>query len=93
MSPLRKDKKKTRIEDYLDLWQRLRQQRIAFIMELLESKEEVDENQFLGSISTEYGIRRQTLEEYLKDLKDYGVIEIIDGKIKWLGKEQSEGEG
>lgn len=72
MSPvLRKDKKKTRIEEFLDVWQLMRQQRIAFIIEELKSQEEVDEKQFLGSMSTEHGIRRQTLEEYLKDLQDY----------------------
>lgn len=85
-------KSKTRIEDFLDLWQRMRKQRIAFIMEILSSQKEVEVDQFLGSISTEYGIRRQTLKEYLTDVQDYGLIEIGDGKIKWLEKEQSEGE-
>jgi len=85
-------KSKTRIEDFLDPWQIKRKQRIAFIMDLLRSQKEVDADQFLGSISTEYGIRRLTLKEYLTDLQDYGVIEISDGKIKWLEKEQSEGE-
>lgn len=91
MNPvLKKDREKLRIEEYLDLWQRMRQKRIASIMNLLKSQKEVDEDQFLGLMSTEYGIRRQTLVEYLKGLQDYGVIEIHDGKIKWLGKEQSE---
>lgn len=84
-------KQKNRIEDSLDPWQIKRRQRIAFIKELLSSEKEVDVDQFLGFICTEYGIRRQTLKEYLTDLHDYGVIEIGDGKIKWLGKEGSEG--
>jgi len=50
----------------------------------------VDVDPFFGLMSTEYGIRRQTLKEYLTGLQDYGVIEIGDGKIKWLGKEESE---
>jgi len=87
-----KTKQKPRIEDFLDPWQEKRRDRIAFIMDLLRSQKEVDADQFLGSISTEYGIRRLTLKEYLTDLQDYGVIEISDGKIKWLEKEQSEGE-
>ena len=62
-------------------------------MELLRSKREVDVNQFLGLMSTEHGIRRQTLKEYLKDLQDYGVVEVKDGKIEWVGKEESEKEG
>ncbi len=62
-------------------------------MDLLRSQKEVDETEFLGLMSTEYGIRRQTVREYLRGLRDYGVIEIKSGKIKWLGKEQSEGEG
>ena len=85
-------KTKIRIEKYLDPWQEKRKQRIASIMELLRAEKEFDENQFLGLMSTEYGIRRQTLQEYLKGLQDYGVIEINSGKIKWLGKEQSERE-
>ena len=64
-----------------------------FIKGMIESLKEVDEKQFLGEICTKYGIRRQTLKEYLRDLLDYGVIEISDGKIKWLGKKESEEEG
>lgn len=91
MNPvLRKDREKLRIEEYLDLWQKMRQKRIAFIMNLLKSQKEADESQFLGMISTEYGIRRHTLKEYLKDLQDCGAIEIKDGKIQWV-KEESEG--
>ena len=89
----RKTKHKTRIEEFLDPWQVKRKQRIAFIMRLLNSQGEVELDQFLGSISTEYGIRRQTLKEYLKDLQDYGVVEVKDGKIEWVGKEESEKEG
>jgi len=85
-------KSKTRIEDFLDPWQIKRKQRIAFIKEQMKARKEVDVNQFLGSVSTEYGIRRETLKEYLTDLQDYGIIGISDGKIKWLEKEQSEGE-
>ena len=85
-------KKEIRIEDILDLWQIKRRDRLAFIMEVLKSEKEVDVDQFLGLICTEYGIRRQTLKEYLKDFVDYGVIEISDGKIKWLGKKESKEE-
>ena len=86
-------KRGIRFEDFLDPWQIKRRYRLAFIKERVESLKEVDEKQFLGSICTEYGIRRQTLKEYLKDLVDYEVIEISDGKIKWLGKKESEEEG
>lgn len=60
-------------------------------MGLLRSLNEVDVNQFLGSMSAEHGIRRQTLKEYLKDLQDYGVIRINDGRIFWVREEESEG--
>lgn len=79
-----------RIEECLDPWQIKRKQRIAFIMRLLKSRNEVDVNQFLGSMSAEHGIRRQTLKEYLKDLLDYGVVEISNGKIVWIREEESE---
>lgn len=85
-----KIEKEIPIHEFLDPWQEKRRQRIAFIMRLLSSQGEVELDQFLGSICTEYGIRRQTLKEYLKDLQDYGVVEVKDGKIKWLGK-KSEG--
>lgn len=88
----KKMKPKNRIENFLDPWQIKRKQRIAFIVDLLSSQKEVDVDQFLGSISTEYGIRRLTLKEYLTDLQDYRVIEIGDGKIKWVGKEPEGAE-
>ena len=89
---MHKSKRKTRIDDFLDPWQQKRKQRIAFIKDLLRSQKEVDKTQFLGSIGTEYGIRRHTLDEYIKDLEDYGVIEVSDGKIKWVGKESERKE-
>jgi len=91
--PKVKLKRKNRIEDFLDPWQIKRRNRLTFIMQELRSKKEVDADQFLGLMGTKYGIRRQTSKEYLKDLLDYGVIEISDGKIKWLGKKESKEEG
>ena len=88
-----KTKLENRIEDVLDLWQIKRRDRLAFIMQELESKKEVDMDEFLGLMGIKYGIRRQTSKEYLKDWLDYGVIEISDGKIKWLGKKESKEEG
>jgi len=88
-----KEIKKIGIDEHLDPWQKKRKRRIASIMELLSAQKEVDERRFLGLMSTEYGIRRQTLREYLRGLRDYGVIEINEGRIKWLGKKQSEDEG
>lgn len=87
---LAKNKKEIKIDPSLDPWQEKRRDRIAFIMKLLSSEKEVDVDPFFGFMSTEYGIRRQTLKEYLTGLQDYGVIEIGDGKIKWLGKGESE---
>lgn len=92
MAPTQREGKKTRIWDFLDPWQIKRMQRIAFIKEQMKNRKEVDVDQFLGSVSTEYGIRRETLKEYLTDLEDYGVIEVSDGKIRWVEKGQSEGE-
>lgn len=85
-------KRNARIDEFLDYWQKKKKQRIGFIMRFLESKKEVDMNQFLGLMTSEYGIRRQTAKEYLRDLQDYGVIEFVDDKIRWVGKKE-EGEG
>jgi len=89
-NPTKKVEKRNKIEDFLDLWQIKRRDRLAFIIQELESKKEVDMDEFLGLMGIKYGIRRQTSKEYLKDWLDYGVIEISDGKIKWLGKKKSE---
>ena len=86
-----KDIERIRTEEILDPWQIKRKQRMALIMKMLKSRNEVDEKEFLGFISVEYGVRRQTLIDYLTDLQDYGAIEIIDGKIRWLSKKQSDG--
>ena len=90
-SKLAKSKKEIKTDPSLDPWQEKRRDRIAFIMELIESENEVDERRFLGFIATKYGIKRSTLKEYMNDLQDYGVIEVANGKIKWVKKESEEG--
>ena len=82
--------RKLGIEASLDPSQEKKKKRLQAVMDLLRSEKEIELNEFCGFMCSIYGIRRQTLMEYLKDLMDLGVIEIVDGKIKWLGEEREK---
>ncbi len=79
-------------EGSLDRFQRMKRDRIANILyELYERDGEAELREFSGSIAVNYGIRRQTLSEYLEDLKAAGIIEVRKDRIllKW-SKEKTE---
>ena len=78
------------IEDFLDPLQEKKMKRLQAVMGLLRSEKEIEVKMFCGLMCSMYGIRRQTLIEYLKDLMDLGVIEVVDGKIKWISEEAEE---
>ena len=80
------------IEDNLDPSQEKKKKRLQAVMDLLRSEKEIEVKKFFGLLCSMFGLRRLTLREYLTDLEDYGVIEIVDGKIKWLGEEHEEGD-
>lgn len=68
---------------HLDPWQGKRQQRVRRIMEILQRRQRVNKVHFLGEIGSLCGIRRKTLEEYLRDLADYGYIRFEEDDIVW----------
>lgn len=84
------EKRKSGIERFLDPLQEKKMKRLQAIMEMLRSEKEIDVKKFCGSFCSMFGIRRATLLEYLTDLLDYGVIEIADDKIRWIGEELEE---
>jgi hypothetical protein len=58
---------------------------ICVIKELVERNGKAEVNEFIGSIPTNYGIRRATQQEYLEDLKLAGAIDVTEKSIilKW----------
>jgi hypothetical protein len=74
------------VEQYLDRFQKMRKERVAFmIKELVKRGGKAEMNEFMGSIATNYGIRRTTQQEYLEDLKYAGAIDVMGNSIilKW----------
>jgi len=75
------------VDENLDKFQRMRRERIKLIGEILKAKQQVDRKSFLASMSVEFGIRRKTLLEYLRDLETLGKIKVTNEKIRWLENE------
>ncbi|MCS7115729.1 MAG: hypothetical protein N0A00_10125 [Candidatus Bathyarchaeota archaeon] len=74
------------IEESLDKFQKMKRQRIAYMVyELLEKGGEANLNEFKGSIAVNWGIRQKTQDEYIEDLKNAGAISVYQNKIvlKW----------
>jgi len=74
------------IEQSLDKFQKMKRQRVAYLVsELVKRNGEADLREFMGSIASNYGIRRKTQEEYFEDLKYAGAIDVMETKIilKW----------
>jgi len=74
------------VEQYLDRFQKMRKERVAFmIKELVKRGGKAEMNEFMGSIATNHGIRRTTQQEYLEDLKYAGAIDVMGNSIilKW----------
>ena len=92
MSANRHDRRAGNMEESLDPWQIKRMRRIEFIKSELQARNEVDERHFLGEFCSRYGIRRLTLIEYLRDLEDFGVIEIAEGRIRIVNPEAEGAE-
>jgi hypothetical protein len=75
------------IEQSLDKFQKMKRDRIAYIIsELVKRNGEADINEFMGSIATNHGIRRTTQQSTLEDLKYAGAIDVMEGSkivLKW----------
>jgi len=74
------------IEQSLDKFQKMKRDRIAYIIsELVKRNGEADIKELMGSLAMNYGIRRKTQEEYFEDLKYAGAIDVMGNSIilKW----------
>ena len=81
------------IEHALDKFQRMKRERMAFIVyELLERGGEANLEEFKGSIAVNYGIRQVTLEEYFEGLKSAGMIctDKIKLVLRWSKEQVAE---
>jgi hypothetical protein len=74
----------------LDPLQEKRKRRLIALMNLLRNEREIEKRRLCGQLSVKYGIRRPTIEEYLRDLEDFGVIEISGEIIRWISAEYEE---
>lgn len=77
--------KRDKEEKMLDEWQIKKRRRMKYIIEELQKHETVDKNWFKSSISVNYGFHKDTVDDYLTDLEELGIIEIDNGKIHYTG--------
>ena len=78
------------IDGSLDPSQEKRKRRMIAVMNLIRIEGEVEKRILCGQLSVLSGIRRSTVEEYLRDLEDFGVIEIAGDTIRWIGEDPEE---
>ncbi len=72
----------------LDRFQKMKLRRMRILLREIETRGEVDVNQFLGSIASNHGIRRNTGEEYLRDWIDAGNITVQKNIIHFVKKQE-----
>jgi len=70
----------------LDRLQEMRKRRIDEIAKMIKEAGSVKLREFAAKISYEYGIRRQTLMEYLEDLEALGKVKIESDVVRWVGE-------
>jgi hypothetical protein len=71
---------------HLDKWEHMKRGRMAFLLEEIETAEEIEVSKFLGSIAVRYGIREATGREYIRDWINAGCISVENNVIKFLKK-------
>lgn len=76
----------------LDPFQVKRKGRIEYCIEELRKKKTVNADEFMAYLSIRFGIRRQTVVDYLGDIEAYGLIEWKGKTIEWVGEEKWKAE-
>jgi predicted transcriptional regulator len=74
--------------DEQDVWQTKRSNRIKKLQEYLKKVGTIEKRKLLGEMGIN-GVNRETAENYLSDLTNAGYIEEKEGKIIWVGLEDS----
>jgi hypothetical protein len=70
----------------LDRFQVMKKGRMKFLLEEIEKKETIPLMEFLSYIAINYGIRRETGWEYIRDWIDGGCISVDNHIIKFIKK-------
>lgn len=68
----------------------MKQGRMKSLLEDLEKRKRISVTEFLSYIAVNYGIRRSTGQEYLRDWIDGGYITIEKGIIFFLKKNEED---
>jgi predicted ArsR family transcriptional regulator len=70
----------------LDRLQEMRKRRVQEVAKMIEEAGSLSLREFAARMSFEFGIRRQTLMEYLEDLEALGLIKVEGDAVKWVGR-------
>lgn len=68
----------------------MKQGRMKSLLEDLEERKKISITEFLSYIAVNYGIRRSTGQEYLRDWVDGDYITIEKGIIRFLKKNEED---
>lgn len=71
-------------EQNLDHWQLKKRRRLENIRERMRVRRITSYNKFVSELVMS-GVRRETAEEYIRDIKSFGDIRIENGEIYWIG--------
>jgi hypothetical protein len=78
------NKHSSSIFGHLDRFQFMKRGRVRALLTELEKTKEISMNKWLSDIAVNYGIRRATGLEYLREWEDGGYIRIEDSSIKFV---------
>ena len=75
--------------DSLDLWQKLKQDRMTQIIDYLRRNGSVNRSQFIGRMCVQ-GFHIRTVQRYLREIEEAGLIRIVSNQIVWIDNEHEE---
>lgn len=83
---MNKAETKLTISLHLDRFQQMKRDRMRCLLEELERVKAMKIKDFLSHISINYGIRRATGEEYIRDWVDAGCVIVEGDTLKFVTK-------
>ena len=75
---------KSSMYPHLDRFQIMKLERMRVLLEEIKEAGTIPVTKFLGSIAVQYGIRRATAWEYIRDYVDAGHITVENNVIKYV---------
>ena len=79
-------RKPDNIYPHIDNWERMKQGRMAFLLDEIEAAKKMEIRKFLGRTAVKYGIREATGREYIRDWVNAGCIAVENNTIRFLKK-------